>query len=474
MPVDLNVINGRLVIPEVGCLEGGLSVSGGRIVALGRREDLPASRRTLDAQGRHILPGLIDPHIHLGIFIDFASECESESRAALQGGVTTVGCHLARPVSYLEAYPEIKSTAERRLVADLMIHLILNQEQHLREVERYARELEVTSFKMYMCGIPGVIPHVDDAFLLEGFRRAKKAGPRCLACVHAENADLVEQETLRFNEETPDGTLVAWSDTRPNFAEEEAVRRAVYFAQLSGTRLYIVHLSTAEAARALVELRPSRKQVAVETITPYLSITKHEDLGRLGKMVPPFRDQADIDALWEAVADDRIDVIGTDHIAVRKAQKAGAPMADAIPAAPCLETHLPTLLTEGFHRRGIRLEQLVSKVTKRPAEIFGIYPQKGTLAVGSDADFVLVDLEAELTVEADRLASASGFSLLEGRKLKGWPSLTVKGGEVVMEDLEVTADPGIGRVLSRSKDGKEGVWAITPAGQAERRRRKRA
>ena len=202
----------------------------------------------------------------------------------------------------------------------------------------------------------------------------------------------------------------------------------------------------------LKEARRARRrnftQLYVETTSPYLSVTKHDGIGLIGKMVPPFRDQVDLDALWGGVNDHTIDTFGTDNVSMDLATKGiEKGMMGAMPGYPALGTHLAVLLHEGYHRRGVPLPQLLEKATRAPARVFGLYPQKGTIAVGSDADLVLVDLEKERIVDHKELHSLADFSLYDGKKLKGWPTMTIKGGSVAVENNEILVGAGEGKYL---------------------------
>ncbi|MCZ7663853.1 MAG: amidohydrolase family protein [Thermoleophilia bacterium] len=190
----------------------------------------------------------------------------------------------------------------------------------------------------------------------------------------------------------------------------------------------------------------------VETTSPYLSLTKHDESGLLAKMLPTIKDESDREALWEAVKDGTIDSLGTDNVSLNKEIKGtGKGMLGAMPGYPVLQTHLPVLLHEGVNKRGVSIERIVEITSKNPAEIFGIYPKKGTIAVGSDADLVVVDLDKEQVVDADKIYSFADFSLYQGRTLKGWPVMTVKGGRVAVEDGNVVAEAGLGSFIRRSK-----------------------
>lgn len=250
--------------------------------------------------------------------------------------------------------------------------------------------------------------------------------------------------------EKPDGTLCDWAEAGPACAEEDAVVRACRMSAEADQPLYLVHMSSELGVKAAKANRPAT--VFVETTSPYLSLTKNDASGLLAKMLPTIKDESDREALWEAVKDGTINSLGTDNVSLTKEIKgAEKGMLGAMPGYPVLQTHLPVLLHEGVNKRGVSIEKIVELTSKNPAEIFGIYPQKGTIAVGSDADLVVVDLDKEQVVDAGKIHSFADFSLYEGRTLKGWPIMTIKGGVVVVEGGDVVAAAGLGSFIRRNK-----------------------
>lgn len=450
---DLVVTGGTLVIPGVGLVRAGVAMEGGKITALVRDEDLPKARERVDARGKHVFPGFFDPHIHLGAILGFDEETYTETRAALAGGITTVGCFLRRlEGSYADVLPAWESGIEKQASADLVFHLQLFTKEQREEIPRYAREFGVTSFKVYMAGIPKVVPAVDDGFILETMRRVAALGDRAILSIHCENQPmLLAAHEAVVAAKGEHGTLADWSDTRPNYAEEEAVVRASFMAGLTGVRLYIVHLSTAEAVGRLREIRARNRRITVETTSMYLTVNKFDPAGFLAKMVPPVRGPEDQEALWQAVRDDVIDTFGTDNTSRNLAtKKPDAGWLKAMSGYPALATHVPLLFHEGYHRRGISLQAIAEKGCRNPAIAYGVYPQKGTIAVGSDADLTVMDLERERVVDPATLHSFSDFNVHQGRALKGWPVVTIKGGVVAVQDNEILMPPGRCRVLRRT------------------------
>lgn len=448
--LDLKVVNGTLIIPGMGRVRAGVGVKDGKVVTIAAESALPDAAETVDAGGKFVIPGVFEPHAHKGFFTGFESEMRTETRSALAGGITTVGCFIGGPESYLPTFEGMVKAAESNASTDFVFHLCIGSKNQMEEIPRYAEELGVTSFKFYMCGIPGLIPHQDDGFIFEGFSKVAELGRSGIACVHCENAAMVDAATAAVQKMKPTGTLADWADTHPAIAEEEAVIRASFLAKETGVRLYIVHLSSAVGARRLRQIRQEAKNVFVETTSAYLSVTKHWEGGLIAKMSPPLRDAQDVEELWRAVEDNVVDSIGTDDVAISKAFKnLDKGMWGIFPGYPLWGTHLPVLLHEGYHRRGIGLTTIVEKITRGPAELFGIYPQKGTIAIGSDADLVVVDLDKEVEVRPENLHSFADWSLFEGKTIKGWPVVTIKGGVVAVENNEIKVAPGTGRYLRR-------------------------
>ncbi len=444
---DLVIKGGRVVIPGTGIIETDIAVEGDKISALGG--DL-SGREEIIAAGKYILPGIIDPHIHLGIFGDLASEMASETLSGLMGGVTTVGCFMGGPNPYYPEFAETIKLTEGKINTDIFFHLGIMTPEQQQEIPRLIEEFGITSFKLYMAGIPGLIPDVDDGFLFRTFEKTASIGDRVIVCVHAENPQINATTRAEVQNKLTDGALADWSDTQPNYSEAEAVRRAAYFAGLAGNRLYFVHMSTAESMLALADIKPSNPRIFAETTSPYLSVTKFSSKGLLAKMVPPFREEASVEALWQGIENNLIDTIGTDNVtqtlAVKQAEKG---MWGAMPGYPALGTHLPVILHYGVNGRGVSLLKVAELMSKKPAEIFGIYPQKGVIAPGSDADLVVVDLDKVIKVDHKHLGSAGDFSLYDGEELKGWPVMTIKSGQLVIKDGQLVGHAP-GKYLRRS------------------------
>jgi dihydroorotase-like cyclic amidohydrolase len=446
---DLIVRNGTLVIPGIGQVAAEIGISAGRIAALG--DDLGAAEEVLDASGKVVLPGIVDPHIHIGNELSFEEEACTETRAAVLGGVTTVGIFLRwMDGSYLDAaaLPAFRKAMDENSYVDSIFHPQIFTEQQIAEIPRYAEEYGIRSFKFYMSGMPGIVRSVTDDVLLEGFRQVAALGPDAVACVHCETGALIDKARNDLKKNKPEGILADWELAHPAEAEALAIQTAVYLAKLAGAHLYVVHLSSKQGLEVVKAARREGARFTVETTSPYLGISSDDPNGFLVKMVPPVRSREHGAALWSAVLDGNVATIGTDNTSrARKSKQPEAGLHGARPGLPALGTHLPALLHFG-RLNGMPLDMLVERACRAPAQVYGIYPRKGTIAVGCDADLVVVDLELERVVDAKELQGMSDFSPFEGKKLRGWPVATVKAGKIVVRDGQIVGRP-TGRYIPR-------------------------
>ena len=404
----------------------------------------------VSAQGLHVFPGLIDAHIHFG-FGEKITEYETETVYAAQGGFTTVLGYFLNNEAYTDVYRREQEYAKTRAHVDYGFHFSVANEQHVRELPEYVKQYGVTSFKYFMnfkgeegryLGLDGT----DDGYFYDLLGQAAKLGDVKVVC-HTENIEIVNRIRQRFQAEGRD-TLRDWSDAKPAFTEAENCVRAMMFAEHLGAQIYIPHLSTRMALDEVRRWRERYEHVYVETCPHYLTHDQDSDLGSLGKANPPFRSKDDIEAMWEGLRDGSIDVVASDHVPRKKATKE-RPLWLASQGFPGTATILPVLLSEGYHKGRLGLARIADLLTRRPARIFNL-PQKGSLAVGADADLTLVDLERSRVVNGAELGSFSDYSLYDGWNLKGWPVRTIVRGETVMQDGKITGKPGHGQYLART------------------------
>jgi len=243
-PLDLIVRNGTLVIPGVGLVKADVGIAEGKIAVLGSN----LAQRTAevyDATGRTVLPGIFDPHIHLGNEQSYESEAETETRAAILGGVTTVGIFLrSLEDSYFQHLPAFCKAMNERSYVDSVFHPQIFSEQQIEEIPGYAEQYGIRSFKFYMSGIPGIVKSVTDDVLLHGFRTVASLGSDAVACVHCETGALIDRARSELKTRKPEGTLADWEDAHPAVAEALAIQTALYLAKIAGAHLYVVHLSS--------------------------------------------------------------------------------------------------------------------------------------------------------------------------------------------------------------------------------------
>jgi dihydropyrimidinase len=444
---------GHCAIPHQGLIPLDVKIRGTRIELIGENLSDPQAL-TVDVRGKVVMPGVIDPHVHLGLFTDFDTELVTETRSALLNGVTTLGLYLGGQDPYLPKLDDIIAKIQNKSFCDIFIHLVILNQKQLEEVPVYYSRYGITSFKTYMCGIPGLIPEVEDDFLLDLMEKISGLGPDATLNIHAENYRIVQRATERLKRAQPlSESLAEWEKSHPAFAEAEAIRRAAFLAKETGTRIYFVHVSSEEGIRSARDLKTKSKSLFFETTSPYLTLDLEQDLDLLYKMVPPIRSREDQKALWQGLADDTIDTIGSDHTPMSSAQKkTSVNLWDVPPGYPAVGTHLPSLLDRAAGN-GLPLTKLVEKMSASPATIFGLYPRKGTFLPGSDADLVIVDpsLKKEATPQA--AGSRSDYCLHQGKVLKGWPVAVIKSGQWLTPQSIERARGSVGaRYLKRARD----------------------
>lgn len=437
MKVDLVLRDGR-VVTHLGEFHGGVAIHEGRIVAVGERDALPAATREIDLGGRVLMPGVIDPHCHLGVDYDYDEDMHTETAAAASGGVTTVLLFIRNPKGpYSDFYRDRRARGEEQAFVEFGFHFGIQREEHIADIPRVAAETGVQSFKCHMGyeqGNPIGIVSSTDAWIYGAMREAAQL-PRGVVSVHCENTELaamLKKEMMSTGRQD----LPAYTESRPSFVEEEAISRVLRLSELTGCPLYIVHTSVAAGPQLAADARARGIDVTVETCPHYLLRTAHDsDLDARAKISPPLRDQTEMDGLWRGILDGTIGTLGTDHVPFRKN---GGDLWSEKPGVVSFAWELPLMLHHGVHERGLSLSRLVELNSYNPARRFGLLPRKGTIEVGADADLVVVDLDEERTVEH----TGKGTSLYAGWRLRGWPVMTLVRGNVVFADGEVDQTQG--------------------------------
>lgn len=461
MGVDLAIMGGTFVLGDGTTAEGlGIAVRGDRIVAICSRDELPPAQRVIDATGRVVVPGLIDPHVHTRApGYDYKEEFETCSAAAAAGGITTfLAMHTVKPpTTTRENVRRLIDFGSSRSIVNFNVYGLV-VDSNIQEIPKMA-SLGISGFKVlmgYRFEKSDWRKHVEGLFcptdgrLLEAMRLIADTGIPLAA--HAENDDIVHVNQERLQAQGRKDPL-AHLEARPSIAEEEAISRLMLFTRRCGNRLHILHLPGKEGVRLVREGQARGVKVTSETCPQYLLMTHEEHMARYGsvaKINPPIRTKADQDALWEGIQSGGIDVIGTDHSPHTDEEKmVDRPQDDiwnAVAGFVGVETGIPLMLTE-VNRGRLTLVRLVDLCSTEPARIFGLYPDRGTLRVGGAADITILDLGREWTIDRHKLHSKTTVTPFHGWKVKGKPAHTIVNGKVVYEESRVVGKPGDGRFI---------------------------
>jgi allantoinase len=446
----VTVIRNGTIVADYGVFRGNLVLRDERIAAITEHDEVPVrADETIDAAGQLILPGAIDPHCHFEE--PGATDREdfgSGTMSAAAGGITTCIEHplTLPPTTSAELLREKRALAEAKAVVDFGLYGGMVPDSIPRIPAMHAAG--AMGFKAFLPPSDPSYPPVDDPTFFEGLRCCAELG--ALTLVHAENGPLLEQRSAALQaagRKDPRAHL----ESRPPFVELEAVSRAAILAEAAGARLQIVHLSIADGALLLKRFKAVGR-LSIETCPQYL-ILDEEDLLRLGpwaKCAPPLRSRENVERLWEAVLDGTIDCLVSDHAPYRLDEKQ-AGEAD-IWAAPnglqVIQVMLPLIMDEALHRRGMRPEAFARFSATNAARILGLYPRKGTILPGSDADLALYDPHAEWQVDAQMLFSKHKWTPFAGRRVRGRVVRTLVRGATVFHEGAITVAPGYGRFLA--------------------------
>jgi dihydroorotase-like cyclic amidohydrolase len=453
---DLVIINGAVVVPGADPAPIDIGVTDGRISQLGDPGSIDDAGQVIDATGLHVFPGAIDPHIHLGGYQPLETDTEPGTRLAALGGVTSLVNYFKATGSYLELVPKYIETYERESHIDAAFHLQLLTEPHLLELETTTRRFGITSYKINLAwkgrekAVFDSDRPVDNGWVWSVMEAMKEIAPNKMVLnIHCENQELKNEAKQRIaHDMSPD--LDFYERLAPDFSETDSVLSMMLLSRVTGVTTYLVHLSSRLSMEALTLPWASGQQLLGETCPHYLMHTIDSPAGLEMTVSPPVRHQEDQDSLWEALADGRLSTVGSDSNPILRETKMGdGEFWSVKPGFDSVGLILPSLLDGGYHRRGIGLGRIAEIMAEKPAKIFGLYPQKGTIARGSDADLVLVDLEKSTTVGPDATAEHSDFSIFAGMTLRGWPVATISRGELIAQNGRMLSEPGRGQYLRR-------------------------
>ncbi|HVX03316.1 MAG TPA: amidohydrolase family protein [Nitrososphaera sp.] len=460
---DTLITNASAIIPKVGVVECDIAIEDGRIKTLKPSQNVSASRK-INAAGKYVLPGAIDPHVHYGVYTPIDEAASTESRSAAVGGVTTM-------MRMLRLYDGDYRSVERQLQAsmgahfiDYAIHASILRKEQVKDIP-YLKNKGINSLKIYM-NLGAALNHIymdlepgeygvkdgevdmDDSLLSAIVEEGAKEHSTIL--VHAENPAVCAEHIRRGKEEGMTG-LKAWSDCRPSSSEAESVAKVSALGRKFGANLYFVHIGSNAALDAiLAERQKGNANYYIETCPQYLTHT-YDFASLTGKVVPPVRSKSDVQSVWSALRNGIIDTIGTDHVANRLDMKmGGGDLWSALAGFPGIATMLPVLLDQGVNRDRLSIERVAEVTSYNTARIFGMYPSKGTIQQGSDADLAIIDVDLMQKVTPELLQSYSDYTIYDGWNLKGWPVVTMVRGKVVMESGQVARDAlGHGQFVAR-------------------------
>ncbi len=442
MRADLVVKNGHVVTPEQ-TFEGGVAIAGGKIVAIGTDDGLPDGVRVIDVKGQHILPGLIDAHVHFrDPGLTHKEDFATGSTAAVCGGITTVVDmpNVIPPTENAEQVGVKKKIAESKSLCDFAVLGVIHQ-TNANDILPMAAAGAI-GYKIFFGETIGNLPFPDDGMCLDVF--AKITESRIPLCVHAESRQIQHHFTSKLKAEGK-GDPIYWEATRPWICEAEAVHHIIFLAEMLGTKLHIVHCSSKQGAEMVKDAKARGLRVTAETGPHYLLREPKDmaDVGPLLKMNPPVRSRDHGEALWEGLLNGSIDMIATDHSPHTLEEKGcdidgrmlKPAIWDCISGFCGVETSVPLMLTQVNAGR-MSLNHYVKVASENPARVWQMYPKKGALLLGSDGDLTIVDMNKEATIDPRRLHSKNVPTPWGGWKVKGVPTCSVVRGNVQMQDGE--------------------------------------
>lgn len=459
------ILWGGTVVTENGAFRKDVLAENGRIECLAEHTDLEALRaegaEVINASGRYVLPGAVDIHTHMDLDVGIARVIDdfySGTVAAACGGTTTIVDHMAfgpKGCSPWHQVREYHRLADGKAAVDYGFHGVL---QHvsgevLEDMAEIAREEGISSFKAYMT-YDGML---DDLSLMKVLERA--ARERILIAAHCENHGIVTCKREQFVREGK--TQAKWHPvSRPREAEAEAVNRLLYLARAAGEApVYIVHLSTRQGLEEIRRARASGQQhFGAETCPQYLLLDEalygDPQEGLKAIMAPPLRRAEDREALWGALAGDELDTVATDHcpFTFAKQKQLGAKDFTKCPSgAPGVEERLILLYSEGVLKKRITLPQMVRYACTNPARVAGLYPRKGTIEAGADADLVILDPQKEWNLTSDRMHGNADYTCYEGTRVTGAVERVLLRGKTIVRDGAFTGAAGDGQYLRRGR-----------------------
>ncbi len=450
------IIRGGQVVTSTSTSDAAVAIKGEKIVAVGHPDTLPPADTYIDATGKYVLPGLIDCHVHL----DRCDTYQLGSIAAAHAGLTTLvpfGTYdLEKEETLTSAIHRHREEIDATTLVDFGFHYILANRPYILKSVPDAMDLGVKSFKLFMTYKKRETRLCDDDFICQVMELVAKGGG--VVQLHCESGNIIE---YLENKLIADGHThpTDFPTACPTWAEEEAINRAAQMGAATNCPVYVVHLSSQLGLERVKRAQAEGQRMWAETCPQYLLLSDEEmaKVGPLAKIGPPLRakDGPDQPAMWEGLEQGFISTIGSDHAPYPKADKMVgwdnifvAPDGKPVPfGSPGVETIVPLTFSEGVINRGMPISWLARVMAENPARIFGLYPRKGVIQVGSDADIVILDPNGEFTIRSEDHHGNSGFSLFEDWKIHGKPWMSFLRGQVLLNDGKIEQKPGYGRFL---------------------------
>ena len=454
MSVDTVISNGTLVTSE-RAFDGAIAIDDGIIVGVGREDALPDAEREINASGRLVMPGVVDPHVHIDDHVSLDTYATATGAAALGGVTTLIDFAWQAYVGEQSPWEEegtLREGVERKrrkgvnALIDFGLHggILREGADLFEEIEALVEE-GITSFKMYTTYEFGL----SNGFIREVFERLSELD--AVGVAHTEDHTVCESLTAEFRE--AGRTDSKWlPKARPDYAEAMAADDVARLAREIGTKYYGIHTSSRKAAEALARYQRDGSLIRAETCTHYTTLTEEifEERGTLAKLTPPIRTADDNDAMFEYLRDGTLSVVSTDHVGQTRERKENSEWWENPFGANELQVSLPVFYDEAVNERGFSSPFVVRVMCTNPARTFGL-PGKGTLEPGTDADIVLFDPTETYTIDAADNASVADYSLHEGREVTGCVETTLVRGEPIADEGEVVAEPGYGEFVHRER-----------------------
>jgi dihydroorotase len=445
---DLIIKNGLIVTPEA-TIEAAVLVKDGEIAGIVAGNALPSARLVYDATGKHVLPGIIDGHVHFrDPGLTYKEDFGTGSLAAAYGGVCTVidMPNVVPPTSNVAGFRAKLAEAGKKSYVDFGIIGVVLEESIPDLVPM--RDAGVIGYKIFMGETVGKLPSPSDGGILDAMRVIAATGLR--VGVHAEDNSIIKYLTEQLKAAGRTDPM-AFVESRPSIAEKECISRAIMFAQETGAKLHIYHMSSKEGVDLVADARCRGLDVTAETCPHYLLLdcTFMDKVGSMLKIGPPVRAKEDQKRLWEGLMEGVIQLIATDHSPHTREEKINSSIWDAIPGFCGVESAV-SLMLDQVNKGRLTLNHYVNLASEGPARTWNMYPRKGCIAIGADADFTVVDMEKKGVVKADELHSKNKVTPFDGFEVKGMPVATIVRGRIVMRDGKVKGAPA-GRLVTPVK-----------------------